>query len=432
MTSDERREVRYQRRKERRETRRYKPEQFNDYEWVFRYDHLYKAYRECRKNVGWKASVQRFIANAALNLFMIWNGLMSRKYKTRPMHSFNIMDRGKQRHIQSVCIRDRIVQRCLCDYCVVPLISRTFIYDNSACVEGKGYHFAVKRLTQHLRKHYRKHGNNGYILLFDFKKYFESIPHNVAKQIIRRAVTNPDILNITDQIIDRFESDRGLGLGSQLSQILALAVSNRLDHYIKDQRGIQGYGRYNDDGYVIHESKEYLKKLVTEIRQICNEYGVELNDRKTQIVKLSHGFTWLKVKFALTDSGRIVRRLSRQSVVKERRKLKKLRRMVSDGTITRFNVYQSFQSWRAYAMKMKSWRSIQSVTELYNQLYVYDRKDDGMKTTVQLDSKDVREIIAKFLDIPVEDVIPNRYSFGIANRSAEEIENKIREHRKEV
>lgn len=50
-----------------------------------------------------------------------------------------------------------------------------------------------------------------------------------------------------------------------------------------------------------------------------------------------------------------------------------------------------------------------------------------MKTTVQLDAKDVRLIISKALDIPVEDVIPNRYNFSIANHSAKEIEEKIKE-----
>lgn len=49
-----------------------------------------------------------------------------------------------------------------------------------------------------------------------------------------------------------------------------------------------------------------------------------------------------------------------------------------------------------------------------------------MKTTVTLESKDVREIIAKFLGIKIEDVIPQRYSFSIANMSADEIEKKIR------
>lgn len=48
-----------------------------------------------------------------------------------------------------------------------------------------------------------------------------------------------------------------------------------------------------------------------------------------------------------------------------------------------------------------------------------------MKTTVQLESKDVRTILAKFLGVKVDDIIPNRYSFSVANMSAEDIEKKI-------
>jgi len=48
-----------------------------------------------------------------------------------------------------------------------------------------------------------------------------------------------------------------------------------------------------------------------------------------------------------------------------------------------------------------------------------------MKTTVQLESKDVRKMIAKFLEITEEQVIPNRYSFSIDGLTVEEIEKKI-------
>lgn len=48
-----------------------------------------------------------------------------------------------------------------------------------------------------------------------------------------------------------------------------------------------------------------------------------------------------------------------------------------------------------------------------------------MKTTVQLESKDVRMIIAKYLGVKLEDVIPNRYNFSVAGLSAEEIERRI-------
>ena len=45
---------------------------------------------------------------------------------------------------------------------------------------------------------------------------------------------------------------------------------------------------------------------------------------------------------------------------------------------------------------------------------------------MNLESKDVRLIIAKFLGVKLEDVIPNRYSYGVANMSAEEIERRIK------
>lgn len=50
-----------------------------------------------------------------------------------------------------------------------------------------------------------------------------------------------------------------------------------------------------------------------------------------------------------------------------------------------------------------------------------------MKTQVTLEGKDVRKIIAKYLEIPEERVIPLRYNFAIEGMSAEEIQRKIDE-----
>ena len=49
-----------------------------------------------------------------------------------------------------------------------------------------------------------------------------------------------------------------------------------------------------------------------------------------------------------------------------------------------------------------------------------------MKSTVTLETKDIREIIAKFLGIPLEDVIPNRYTFSVSGMTAEQIAEKIK------
>ncbi len=63
-----------------------------------------------------------------------------------------------------------------------------------------------------------------------------------------------------------------------------------------------------DDGYIIHQNKEYLAECLNNIRKICDDLGIVLNDKKTQIVKLLHGFIWLKAKIYLPEMGKVVKR----------------------------------------------------------------------------------------------------------------------------
>lgn len=49
-----------------------------------------------------------------------------------------------------------------------------------------------------------------------------------------------------------------------------------------------------------------------------------------------------------------------------------------------------------------------------------------MKQQVTLESKELREIVAKALGIPVPNVVQLRYSIAIEGYSAEEVERKIK------
>lgn len=372
MTSEERKEARFQRRKAARaEKKAACCGQSDNFDWVFSYEHLYHSYKMCRRNVGWKASVQKYITNAPINVYQTWQRLQAGKYRTSGFFEFDLMERGKKRHIRSVTIGERIVQRCLCDYALVPVLGRSYIYDNGASMANKGYSFAVDRLCQHLRQHYRKHGTEGYVLLFDFSKFFDRVSHRVVKAVLHKEFSDERIIKLAEHFIDAF-GDVGLGLGSQISQVLALASANRLDHYIQEQCRIGSYGRYMDDGYLIHPSKEYLQKCLEGIRRICEELEITLNEKKTQIVKLSHGFTFLKVRFFLLPGGRIVRKIYHCSVTRMRRKLKSYQRFVAAGKMTMDDVYQSWQSWKAYASNFNAWHTIQSMAALYNKLFIDD------------------------------------------------------------
>lgn len=72
------------------------------------------------------------------------------------------------------------------------------------------------------------------MLLFDFKKFFDSVPHDVVKRSIRKAFTDGRIVALADQMIDQYGAV-GLGLGSPVNQALALESADLLDHYIQER-----------------------------------------------------------------------------------------------------------------------------------------------------------------------------------------------------
>lgn len=376
MTSEERREARYQRRQARRAEQKARRVGLCDsFDWVFSYGHLYHSYKMCRRNVAWKASVQKYITQAPLNVLNTYNRLQKGTFKSSGFYEFDLIERGKKRHIKSVTIGERVVQRCLCDYALVPMLTRTFIYDNGACMKDKGYTFAARRLSKHLRDYYREHGPEGYVLVYDFSKFFDRVSHALVKGIVRKEFTDKRIIKLTEHFIDAF-GDIGLGLGSQISQVLALASANRLDHFIKEVLGIKHYGRYNDDGYLIHHDKAYLHECLEKIKVICDELGITLNTKKTQIVKLSHGFTYLKIRYFLLPSGRVIKKMAHKSIVRMRRKMKSFQEKLWTGVMSCADIYQSWQSWRAYARNFNAYHSIRSMGALYNRLFIFTPPPD--------------------------------------------------------
>lgn len=177
MTSEERREARYQRRKAKRDAARLRRSQeCGDFEEVFSFRHLYKAGKKCCKGVYWKNSTQRYIGNLIANIAKTRRELLQNRFRHRGFHEFDLIDRGKKRHIRSVHISERMVQKCLCDYCIVPIFSASFIYDNSASLKNRGMDFALRRMVCHLNRHYRKYGLTGGILLYDFHSFFDTSP----------------------------------------------------------------------------------------------------------------------------------------------------------------------------------------------------------------------------------------------------------------
>lgn len=372
-TSEERREARYQRRKaKRQESRDTLSRSCGSYEDVFSYEHLYEAGKNCSKGVLWKNSTQNYVSRMTTNTAATHEKLMARKFRSRGFHEFDLMERGKLRHIRSVHISERVVQRCLCDNILVKVFSNSFVYDNAASLKGKGVDFAMDRVDEHLHRYYRNHGvdgvRNGAVLMGDFSNFFNSAPHGIIYSETERRIHDPDIRKLSNGFMEDF-GPVGFGLGSQVSQIDALMVASPLDHFIKEALHIKHYGRYMDDFYLIHEDPEYLNYCLVEIRKKCVELGLTLNAKKTHIMPLRTGFKFLKTKFILTDTGKVVRKMNRGSPTRMRKKLHTFRRWMDEGKFTFADVNTAYQSWRGHMRRGNSTLVLRNMDAFYYSLF---------------------------------------------------------------
>ena len=361
----------YKRRQQKRQLKKEKfYQRLGTYDDVFTYDHLYDAFSLCKQGVLWKASIQSYQSMKARNTYLIYNDLKNRVYQSKGFTEFDLMERGKLRHIRSVHISERCVQRTLCDHYLTPIVTRYIIYDNGASMKNKGTHFTLKRLETHLYRFYRKYKTNeGYILLYDFSDYFNSINHEKLYEILDKAIKDEDLKILAHHFIDCF-GEKGLGLGSQISQLAAILFATPIDRMFKEQYHQKYYARYMDDGYCIVKTKEEANILKKDLFNICSELNLKINEKKVKIRKLSGYFTFLKKNWALTKTGKVHKKLCRKNIVSERRKLKKLGKMLKIKKIDYDQYRASYQSWRQNALKYDNYWAIKSIDKIYNK-YVW-------------------------------------------------------------
>lgn len=347
-----------------------------DMESVYDANALLDAFRQAKKGTAWKESVQRYEMNLLRNINHTQKELANGTYEQKDFYEFSLSERGKTRHIKSMHISDRVVQRSVCDNVLIPELQRYLIYDNGASMEGKGIHFARKRLSTHLHRYYRKHkSNEGYILLIDFSKFFDNINHEPLIEAMRNKIGDTETMSFVEKLIDTFKIDVSYMTDEEYKESLntlynALEYAKIDEEELTGQKFMKYYGRYMDDIYIIHEDKEYLKQLLKEIEQICDELGLFINAKKTQIIKLSKGFTFLKIKYSLTDTGKVVQRVSRDSVTRMRRKLKKLRIKLDQGEIGFEDVRCAYNSWRGSVAHYDSYTTLKNMDKLFDELFI--------------------------------------------------------------
>lgn len=115
--------------------------------------------------------------------------------------------------------------------------------------------------------------------------------------------------------------------------------------------------------------KEELEDLLENICKIAAELGIHINRKKTRIVKISSKYKFLQIKYTLTDTGKVIKRINPDRVTAMRRKLKKLAVKVRNEEADYDNVENMFRGWMGGHYKLLSREQRKNLIQLYEDLF---------------------------------------------------------------
>ena len=158
MTSQERHEARYQRRRAARRARQEaRCAALGSLEEVFSYHTMFKYGRKCCNGVRWKQSTQNFerhlFSHTAKQRRLILakkGGGLRNTFISRSANAARFVG------LTLLILQTDKSTRSSAKEVLEPLYDPSMIYDNGASRIGKGLHWQIKRIKQQLARHYRK------------------------------------------------------------------------------------------------------------------------------------------------------------------------------------------------------------------------------------------------------------------------------------
>ena len=311
---------------------------------------LYIAYYDAARHKHKMAYVVKFERDLRQNLEELCDDLLNHRYKAQPSKCF-VIDYPKKREVFAAMFRDRIVHHLYFRY-THQMFERTFIADSYSCIEGRGTHYGISRLRQHIRQASLNWSQPCYAMNLDIRGYFMHINREkllrIATESLRTMATHKvgmtdevplpqgvlltpatrwrDIRNmrfilwLTEQIImldpmenciivgdesdwlgmDRAKcmryAEKGLALpiGNLTSQLFSNVYMNPFDQWVKRIILCHYYGRYVDDSTMVDACREWLLEQVPKVREfLADELGLQLHMGKLHVREVSQGVEFL-------------------------------------------------------------------------------------------------------------------------------------------
>lgn len=246
-------------------------------------------------------TVEQFNAQEQAQLAGLREELRSKSYRRQPARRVWIPKPGttEKRPLGIPAVRDRTVEAALKNV-LEPIWERDFAAHSYGFRPGRGCREAVRRVEELLRQ------GRTWCVDLDFKSYFDTIPHERLKSLIRQRIVDGSVLALLEQCLKAGvmedlkgwePTERGSPQGSVISPLLANLYLNPLDHEMA-QKGWETV-RYADDLVALCRTKEEAEQALAYLRQWAEAAELTVHPTKTRIVNVqSEGFDFLGWHFS--------------------------------------------------------------------------------------------------------------------------------------
>ncbi len=279
--------------------------------------------------------------NLENNLFDLHHRLVSGTWKPDPYEAFFVHD-PKLRKIHKATVRDRVLYQAVYR-ALYQIFDSGFIHYSFSSRNRKGTHAGMMALEHYIRKVSNNYRQSGYVLKCDIRKFFDSIDQDILLGLIRKKITDTDLILLIQKIIVSFSTvpGKGLPLGNVTSQLFANIYMNELDQYVKRELKAKYYVRYCDDFAIVSDSIQYLEKCIEDMKCFCTtKLLLDLHPHKIVLRKIHQGMDFLG--YVMLPHRRVLRTHTKVRLLK---KLTDLKTAVEKRTAEQEFLEQSVQSY---------------------------------------------------------------------------------------
>ena len=185
-------------------------------------------------------AVRRFLENTDAELARMRAELQSASPACGQCVTFTIHD-PKKREITAPVFRERVLHHAVMNVCA-PVLERRQIFHSYACRAGKGTHAALAAARKNAAA-------APWFLKLDVRAYFASIPHDRLMAALGRVFREKAVIHLLEALVKAYApgAERGLAIGTLVSQHLANFYLSSLDTRVVQELRPVGYVRYMDD-----------------------------------------------------------------------------------------------------------------------------------------------------------------------------------------